>query len=177
MEKRGVLGLSMEVLVVIIISLVVLVGGISLLYKFIGGAEQIKSDLDVRTKQEIERIITDQGKSVALPFHTAEIFRGENHVFGIGILNIDDGNKEFRLQVDLAQAIGEQENILTGVDAPSWLLYNQETMLIDQNEHRTESILVNVPVYAQKGQYVFNVKVFTPSDQYGNTQKMYVTVK
>lgn len=191
MEKKGVLGLSIETLVVIIISLVVLAGGISLLYKFIGGAQEIKADLDERTKAEIERIILDEGKPVVLPFHTATVFRGENHVFGIGILNIglkDENdpnvpiNKQFTLQVtpkNYIDANGQATNLDPNGREKQWLLYNDQVMTIQVNEHRTESILVSVPTAVATGQYIFDAVVIDVlnNQQYGNVQKFYVTVK
>lgn len=191
MNKRGVLGLSVETLVVIIISMIILVGGISLLYKFIGGAEEIKADLDERTKVEIERIILDEGKQVVLPFHTATINRGENHVFGIGILNIRsadaDGNPQTHFTLHVApKTYIDLGGVTTDIDPYTdssrteqrWLLYNDRDMIIQENEHRTESILVAVPIDALIGQFIFDATVEDADHKlYGNVQKFYVTVK
>src|SRR3989344_8163548 len=101
-DTKGAIELSMNMLVMIIISIVILTGGMVLLYKFIGGAEDIKSQLDTRTDSELERLLVDQGKQVALPLHTATVTRGESHVFGIGILNIGSVGNEFLLRVELS---------------------------------------------------------------------------
>ena len=90
--KKGALGLSVETLVIIIISLVILSAGITLIYQFISGAEDIKAQLDQKTQEELDRLLVTQGKKVALPMHVATIRRGESHVFGIGILNTFDEN-------------------------------------------------------------------------------------
>src|SRR3989338_1661935 len=87
MNHKGAIELSVNTLVVVIISLVILAGGITLLYKFIAGAEEIKADLDARTTEELERLLVQQGKKVALPLHVADVERGKTHVFGLGILN------------------------------------------------------------------------------------------
>jgi hypothetical protein len=89
----------MNMLVVIILSLVILVGGVAFLYKLIAGAEQIKTDLDYRTQAELERLLVEQGQQVALPFRQATVNRGDHHVFGLGILNIGE-KQEFHIKVN-----------------------------------------------------------------------------
>lgn len=182
MNHKAALELPINVLVTIIIALVILASGITLLYKFIGGAEGLKDQIDERTDAELERLLVDQGKQVALPLHTATIERGSTHVFGIGILNIRDAENQFRLRAELSKVVDAQERDITGaVDAAeidTWLLYNQEPLRLVENEHRKEPILVDVPAAALPAQYIFNVNVFLENgEQYGNTQKFVVTVE
>jgi hypothetical protein len=176
MNRKAAIGLSINTLVVVIISLVVLGGGITLLYKFIGGAEEIKGELDQKTKTELERLLVDQGKPVALPLHVAYVNRGEQHVFGIGILNIGGVGDDFNIEVELSKVLDETETEIS-VSTGSWLLYNTKSIKILEGEHVSESILVNVPKTAPNGQYIFSVRINSESKQYGNTQKFYVNVK
>jgi len=182
MNKKAALELPINVLVTIIIALVILASGITLLYKFIGGAEGLKTQIDERTDAELERLLVDQGKQVALPLHTATIERGSTHVFGLGILNIRDTENEFRLQAELSKVVDAQERDITeSVDVAeinTWFLYNREPLRLAENEHRKEPILVNVPAAALPAQYIFNAKVFLDDgSQYGNTQKFVVMVR
>jgi len=178
MNKKAAIGLSINTLVVVIISLVILGGGITLLYKFIGGAEDIKAGLDTRTSQELERLLLDQGKQVALPLHVATVERGDSHVYGIGILNIGP-ESSFRIDVELSKVIDLNENDITDRvnSVEDWLLYDVVPISIKENQHRKEGILVNVPNEALVGQYIFSVRVFEGDIQYGNTQKFVVNVK
>lgn len=179
MSTKGAIELSMNLLVVIIISLVILAGGVAFLYKLIAGAEQVKTDLDSRTRKELERLLVEQGKQVALPFRQATIDRGENHVFGLGLLNIGE-EQEFRIQVTLSSAVNGQNEKL-GVateDVQNWLLYYQEPFTLAENEHRSEGILVEIPRTAATGQYIFSVEVLTEDGKrYGNAQFIDVNVK
>ncbi len=182
MAKRGSIELSMNVFVIVLISLVILAGGITLLYKFLGGAEDIKAQLDEKTNEELERLLVDQGKQVALPLHTATIFRGESHVFGIGILNVGNAGNEFLLRVELSKVLDEQEQDITATmdkaAVESWLLYNTESIILEENGHTKEAILVKVSPDTPRGQYIFNAYIFLVSgEQYGNTQKFIVTVR
>jgi len=180
MNQKGALGLSINILVIIIISLVILGAGVAFLYNFVGGAEKIKAELDVRTEAELERLLTDQGKKVALARNTVTLNSGDNHVFGLGILNLNaqEYGKEFSISVTHSKSADEQDQKLI-YDASSWLLYNTETIKIMENDHHTEPILVSVPKDAPKGTHIFNVEVTSLSTQtqYDNTKKISVKVK
>lgn len=173
--------MSIETLVIVIIALVILGLGITLLYKFIGGAESIKTTLDERTDDELERLMVDQGKQVALPLHVADISRGSNHLFGIGILNIGGVGNQFQIQAGIGKVINEQgQDITSSADLNyinTWLLFNQEPIQIEENQHHKEAILVNVPKDAQKGQFIYNVQVVASGQPYGNIQKIVVNIK
>jgi len=183
MSKKAAIGLSMNMIVVLILSIVILVGGVALMYSFISGAEEQKRVLDSKTSSELERLLTDQGQMVALPLQRANLIRGESHLFGIGILNIGESGNEFSFNVELSRAVDEFEEEIPLTDSEklqivnTWILYDDQSVIIQENEHRKEIISVDVPKSASKGEYIFNVKVFTSdSSQYGNTQKMYVKV-
>ena len=182
-SKKAAIELSMNTLVIIIISLVILGSGITLLYKFVGGAEDLKGKLDERTNTELEHLLVDQGKQVALPLQTADIIAGEDHTFGIGILNIDATNfgDQFSITVTVAKIIDslgiDQTLPPNSEKALSWVLYNSEPLTIKENDHASSGILVSIPLDAPKGQYIYNVNVMAKGKQYGNTQKMIVNVK
>jgi len=184
--KKGALDLSISIMVVVIISLVILSSGIILLYKFISQAEGIKTDLDQRTEEELERLLVDQGKQVALPFYSANLFPGDSKVFGLGILSLSPNT--FKIHIELSRAVDKEGNPITDLekieDTNSWLLYPTDEMIFEENEHQKIGILVKVSKEAVKGEYIFNVKVIRPefpSDhpdyQYGTTQKLVIKVE
>ena len=182
MMKKGTLDLSINILVIVIISMVILSSGIILLYKFIGQAEEIKIDLDQRTEDELERLLVDQGKQVALPFYSANLFPGDSKVFGLGILSLN--NYEFRLDIQLSKAVDEEGNDITlieKINAEKWLLYpyKDEILKMDENEHQKVSILVKASKEAVKGEYIFDVKILQQPENtlYGNVQKLVIKVE
>ena len=177
MQRKGAIGLSMNVLVVIIISLVVLGMGVTMLYSFIGGASDIKTKLDAKTNAELERLLVNQGKMVALPLHVADVERGEMHLFGIGIMNVGDVGEEFYITVGLSKAYNEDdEEITNSVDVSDWFLFNDEAIHIQEGGHVKESIAVIVPQDALKGQYVFTARISANNEPYGNKQNFIVNV-
>jgi len=180
-SKRAAIGLSVETLVIIIISLVILSGGIALLYQFIGGAEEIKTQLDQKTQEELERLLVGQGKKVALPLHVATIARGDSHVFGLGILNTFDLADTFFITVQLQKIADEKGvDVTAQVDLKAvegWALYNTAPIAIESNANNKEVILIQVPRNALIGNYVFVAKVFdSKNNLYGNAQTFVVTV-
>ena len=179
MTTRGSVELSINTFVVVLISLVILVSGIAILYKFIAGAEELKTDLDTRTEEELERLLVDEGKPVALPLHSATIERGSNHVFGLGIRNIGDSGNQFTITIEPGKYLNEQneDSILTDPqrkEIKKWLLFNQNPIDIKEGEHHKEGILVHVPEDTPRGTYTFSVIVKAKSTQYGNSQRIYV---
>jgi len=178
-DIRGAIGLSIETLVIIIISLVILGAGITLIYQFIRGAEEIKAELDVKTQDELERLLVGQGKKVALPLHVATVPRGESHVFGLGILNTFDHTENFQIRIRLSKAVDETKaDITTQVNAQEiagWALYNTASIAIESNANNKEAILIQVPKDAIKGEYIFVAEVYDSKNLlYGNPQTFIV---
>lgn len=186
MNKKAAIGLAINTIVVVVIAMVILASGIVLMRNMIGGAEDIKTQLDQQTETELERLLIDEGKKVALPLHTTILFAGESHVFGLGILNIGETDKFF-ITVTISKILDRNEDDVTSERsdyAESWLLYDSEETTIAENEHLSLPILVDVPNDAKKGTYIYNVEVFDmnfespdPVLKYDNTKKFYVTVE
>ena len=175
--KRGAIGLAINMIVIIILSIVILGLGIAFLQSIMGGANELKADLDTQTSNELERLMMDQNKKVAVPLNTASLFGGDSHVFGVGILNILD-DRSFIIEIEQSKYIDPEENIdTTDSSAESWLLYNIDWIEIAQNDHHKEGILVSVPSDASSGTYIFNVQVKQDTGElYDNIKKFYVEV-
>jgi len=175
--KRGAIGLAINMIVIIILSIVILGLGIAFLQSIMGGANDLKADLDAQTSNELERLMMDQNKKVAVPLNTASLFGGDNHVFGVGILNILD-DRGFSITIEQTKYIDENEDIdTTSRSGNSWLLYNNELIQIAQNDHHKEGVLVAVPKDAARGTYIFDVRVTQDNGElYDNVKKFYVEV-
>jgi hypothetical protein len=183
MNKKAAVSLSINTLVIIIISLVILGSGLVLLNKFLNTSTEFKDDLDRRTEEELERLLVDEGRQVALPLKAATLAGGEDHLFGFGILNINE-RADFEISVSLSKFVDDENHIRTMEQtdiANSWLLYFTDLITLNENEARKEKILIQIPGDAIKGEYIYNVKVFKDSlgenVQYGNTQKIVITVR
>ncbi|MEK6969838.1 MAG: hypothetical protein AABW48_05410 [Nanoarchaeota archaeon] len=182
MNKNGALDLSINMLIIVIISIVILSSGIVLMYQFISGAEEIKTSLDQKTNEELERLLVNQGERVALPLHIADVSRGDTHIFGLGILNTLGINQEFLITIELRRVSDETEHEITDkinkAEVQEWLLYNSQPIFIAEGNNVKEPILVSVPKNVVTGQYIFIAKVRTAlGNDYGNPQQFYVNVR
>ncbi len=178
-NQKGI-ELSINMLVVIIISLVVLGLGITLLYKFVGSAEEIQQDLDSRTKDELRRLLINQGKQVALSARTATVQRGSSELIGLGILNTGE-EQDFQLRVELSKVISEQGADITSqinaAEAIQWWLYDRRPFPIESNGQFTGGLLVTPSRDMLSGQYFFKLRVHSADgEQYGNTQNIVLNV-
>lgn len=180
-SKKAAIGLSINMIVIVIISLVVMGLGITMLYQLVGNAVQQQEGISQKTNAELERLMSDQGKKVAVPFSVASVNRGDAHVFGLGIANIGGVGNSFNIKVEFVDVVNEQEQVITKEDyrqyVSNWVLYNVDNINIEEQEHHKEPILFDVPKNAVKGQHSFNIRVYTGTEQYGNTQKVYLDVK
>ena len=186
LNKKASINLAMSTIVMVIIGVVMLTSGILLMQSFITGAEDIKDQLDKQTESELERLLIDQGKKVALPLHTVVLEAGEDHIFGLGILNIDSVlyKEDFIIDIEFSKLIDEDGKKVNNVDNDkvlSWLLYNSEILNIEHNEHKSEAIYIGVPEDAMKGTYIYNVYVYYSGldgkTKYDSVKKLYVTVE
>ncbi len=165
-------------LVVIIISLVLLAGGIVLLNKFIGGAEELQVLLDERTEEQLQSLLIDEGQLVALSRQTIT-FNGEGQgIIGVGVLNIGEA-VDLHLQVTSRPIDGRPMN--PAVDRSITRLYNNQPFTLQQQETHTEPILIQVSGSVPKGTYGFDVQVLKSDGNgyptQGSKKPIYVVVE
>lgn len=198
MKKKGI-ELSINVLVVIILSIFLLIMGVAFFRNLLTGADKIKKSYDQRTAEELENLLT-QGERVAIPFTRKDIRKGNTIVFGLGIYNMLGHNSYFKVDVQCSTAfVGTTEysyycNLFTGGNN---LLYNQMDLEIKNNKRHKMPIVITIPSSAQVATYIFNVCVCEgdpnpecyeggssttceqplPDNLYDALHKIYVTVK
>ena len=183
LKKRAAIELSVNFIVIIIISLVVLGMGVYLVNRFVSEASDIKEELDIETEKQIMDLLSS-GDRVAFPINKKTIAKGHGEVFGLGIFNILGEEKTFT--VDLEQGIfiekGATESDDTWpssepVPVPVPVFIASRSKEIKNNEQVVLSIPVNVPKGTPSGTYVIDVNVKYDTDkEYGTTQKIYVIV-
>lgn len=143
MDKRG-LELSLTVIVLIILSIIIFIGGISLVWKFFAGAEEIKGGIEMQTKQQIESLLRQGNELVAIPINTKKAPVGSETTFGLGIRNII-AEQGFYIQIDAAEPplYDQKGKEIQGVSASTefieenWLggFREQGPIMIKQNQY------------------------------------------
>lgn len=155
MNKKAI-ELSVNFMVVLIITLVVFGMALYLLKLFFGTAQQMKQNIDTQTEREIQRLLFT-GEMVAIPINQKEIKRGSSEVFGLGILNVNSG-PEFTIKINQGPLILKDG---TKDDSPDPLGFMTEyTKTIKNNEHVIVPVPVRVPRGASIGTYILDLCVF-----------------
>ena len=176
MNKKAI-ELSVNFLVIVILSIVMLTSGVLLIKQFFGTATDLEKTLDDRTVSHIEDLL-DEGDYVAIPVKRKEIQRGDSQVFGLGILNINSNapTKTFTIVVEFKRLITKGtediiEDTTPDFDPNTWTLY-QDSVLLGYNEKKVTQILVEIPKNAPPGQYIYNVNI----PEYQRLTKIYAIV-
>ncbi len=119
MDRKG-LELSMTVIVVIIISIIVFIGGIAFVWKMFAGAEEIKAGIDKQTKDQIEAMLREGTELVAIPINTKAASLGSDATFGLGIRNIQQ-TQEFYVRIDFEGIYSNKGQKLDVVPDPEFV--------------------------------------------------------
>ena len=176
-SKHGSVQLSMSFLITIILSITMLLAGISLISYFYQTTTETQEQLDERTQQRLAELLGD-GQQVVIPFNQQTIERGSGHVFGLGVLNIAD-EASFTVVVSVSSVYDENQqevDISSLIDPAQWFLFDDTAQRIPKNEQRTVSLLIEVPRDAPSGLYNFNVEVLKDGLRYDRVQKIRITV-
>jgi hypothetical protein len=168
MNKKGI-QLSVNFFVWLIIILVIFSGSLFFIRNFFTSAEDIKQSIDRETDAELQRLLRG-GSIVSIPINKVNLKRGQQEIFWLGILNIDERSTDFTIDVKFAKAFTSDEEIIKETDAnfieENWVLASEGPHSISVNDYLPVGILVKVgdrmgSKTTIKGTYVFNVCVYT----------------
>ncbi|MFH1642821.1 MAG: hypothetical protein ABIC04_08050 [Nanoarchaeota archaeon] len=171
MNKKAI-ELSLNFLIVTILSLVVFGFGIFMMNKFTGEADDKVLVWEGRMQNEIEDIL-DDGSKVAIPFDHKVIGNKKFDTFGVGILNILN-LPETTFEVDVrfskaykgsVQLCDSTDTTNCGVDPDTWISSTEGSggpLTITKNirKYDKEKFLIGVDVKdAAEGTYIFDLEV------------------
>ncbi len=176
-NKRSI-ELSLNFLVIIIISIVIFGFGMVFLSSLASQAEDIRKLSINQIDERISSLICEGSDRVCIAVTSKNIQRNKFDIFGIKIFNILE-SQEFQIEVKPSNPLGfKQDN--TPITGPPLIINPpSRTIYIGQNEEKEIGIGVQVPSNAPVGgTYILNVEIKT-SD--GNlyvpgVQKLYVIV-
>jgi len=170
MNKKAI-ELSVNFIVIIIISMVVFGMGLFFANKLFKEAENIKQSLDESSERQIIALL-DSGQRLVMPIDNKVVEKGESYVFGLGVLNILGGTRVFEVTLSSSLYIDQQGRTQ---NPPSISLEFIEFQRRDvkNNERIVFPLVVRVPRKAPAGTYVINVDV----SQYEETLQITVRVE
>ena len=169
--------LSINFIVILIISIVIFGFGIKFVYDLMNQANEIKDITEKEINAQLENILCDSSERICIGTSTKEIRPNKVGVFTVGILNTGD---ESEFYIDVKESDSDD---IPQIGKKYWMLKNELTL--DPNEQEKVGIAVQIPGGTKKGTYVLNVYVCKDESiscekdstkRYGTTQKIYVVV-
>tara|TARA_Y100000310_G_scaffold183350_1_gene183472 strand:- start:965 stop:1507 length:543 start_codon:yes stop_codon:yes gene_type:complete len=177
-NKKGGVELSLNFIVVLIISLVLFGFGIKFSYDLVTGVQGFQAKHEARVQQELENLVCESSDQVCLPFINAEVRRGERTIFGLKIVNTKGTEDDFTIDVSSSSSCFLPTSALPDVCLKAVPIYNADPFLIEAKSSESKLIGFNIlKDAAQHGTYIFNVVVKDSSGtQHGPKHKIYIKI-
>ena len=174
MNKKAI-QLSINFVVIIILSITVFISGLYYLNKIFKGAEKTTDAYYQQFDKQMQDVMCSSLERVCIPKDRAVIGKTNGAVFGVGILNVLGSAKDFTISVGFDKGYqndGTVINSCSGCD----IQHVQGDFTIKNNEQENRAILINIPG-GQSGTYIFNVNIkYDGSTPYDSVHKLYVEV-
>lgn len=177
MLNKKAMELSLNFIVIIIISIIIFGFGIRFISNLSSEAVKIQDiaidDLDER----ISNVVCEGSDRVCIGNERMPIRRKELGVFGLKILNVLD-SQEFEVTVTPSNPLGYKKDNTPITNPPLLVNPPSRNVYIGKNEEAKVAIGVQVPPNAASGTYILNVdiKLKQTGELYSTVQKLYVDV-
>ena len=183
--KKGAVELSVNFLVLMIISLVIFGLSLAFVYKIMAKADDIQQMTEQDIDRKIEGILCEGNEKVCFPRNVQTIERGGSKFFGMRLRNVltDYPDTNFIINVEHGgnSAAGYQDDNSEISEPLVWSPKEREINL-RANEMKNIGIAVQVPKDALPGKYIFTVTVEydnhlpPPPEKEYSKNKFYVNV-
>ena len=181
-DRRG-MELAVNTLVVMILGVIIVGGGIALMYSIFNKARVLPGEVDKTLEQELFNILLGSKDRIAVLNNAQTVARGDTATFAVAIQNqVDNGTTTFT-PVKAANASVAPNPLCTSQTANNLASCPLMDLLTDsftlnRSDHKAFYVNVAVPRGAMAGEYVYNVDVLnaTGSNLYAR-EKVYVTVE
>ena len=151
-----------------IISIVILVGGLSLFYRMIAGAQNTVKTYDVQFESMIKDMMTDGARTAVYPADP-KIGNGDSAWIGVGVTNIYDDEITFTVKL-----VNVKYHITSGnygTDAPGALQdyydISSQDVTIPAHEKIVKGVLLRMPKMSPAGYYVYTINITKGIESYG----------
>jgi len=123
--KRAAIELSANFIVVIVISIVILAGGLTLFYKLRDNAQSYVDAIDSQTDDQLKSMMLSNNYKVAIYPNDITLDNGESQMIGIGVMNDGDSEANFGINPSYCNNDPPDSAFCLGVfcDSISYLSY------------------------------------------------------
>lgn len=162
-KNRKGIELSMNFLVVVILSIVILSMGIVFVTRLFSEAAKIPDSLNQKTEAEIARLLTSGERTAIYPSEMT-IPRGKDEVFGLGILNIASDNDEkcFYVNAKVSDDAVAKDGVtpINNLEQKIGTAMVKHDYVIENKDKQNILILAKVNSDAESGTYIIDVQPF-----------------
>jgi len=152
--------LAVNTRVVIILGVIIVGGGITLVYKIYDASKDLPSEVSKQTEQQLFNVLLNSNRRIAVLDNQKTIERKESDVFAVAFRNeLDATTTTFTVDVDGAPSVKPDGACTVPDECPSASTVEMSYAL-KRYESKAFLILVDVPAGAESGQYVFTVNVY-----------------
>ncbi len=174
LNKRAI-ELSMNFLVVLIISIVIFGFGVRFISTLFSQAKELEDYTFADLEEKIGNINCEGSERVCIGNDRKTIPRKEVGVFGMKMWNILD-SQNFDVTISRPTPSGVSSSGLIQSDSLKWKPH-QRSIFIQKNAAEQLAIGIEVPPNVVPGTYIFNVEIKTQDAKaYSSVQKFYVVV-
>ena len=176
MPSKKAIELSLNFIVILIISIVIFGFGVMFIKKLSSQATDIQEITTGELDDRIGNLVCEGSDRVCLGIDRKTIRRTKFDVFGLKMINILE-SQSFDVIISRPTPSGYTK---TKQEIPSDdMIWNPKarSVFIEKNEEKNLGIGVQVPADVVSGTYIFDVKIQTADGKpYSATQKLYVDV-
>jgi len=173
-NKKGI-ELSINFLVIIILSIAIFSFSIFFLRNLFTSTEQAGEQISSRLQEQTFSLLA-QGKKTAIPINKFTLSPGGSEVVGLGMNNVIGQDNKFIVEI----LDGKSES--GKVFPKESILYDTE-FIIENNDQKVTSILIKVPTKQPSEEYIIDVRILScdgldcdKTEIYG-LQKLYIKVE
>ncbi len=175
--KKAAIELSANFIVIIIISIVILAGGLMLFFKIKDSAQSYADKLDSQTQDKLRSVMLSNNYKTAIYPTDITIDNNKAELIGIGITNIYDVRTTFRIRLMYVKEYDSYNNLVGTISDISTLgtyyTLSNSTVDIAPYDQTTKGMLLRMPSNTTSGQYVYTINITSNTQAYG-LQQVYV---
>jgi len=173
--KKGI-ELSVNFLVVMIISIVVLGFGLKFAYDLLNYAEKEKQKQYDKIDNELEDLICEGDDTVCVGTFRKKAGSSKSVFFGAKVWNIYSDDKTFNLEIQPSPTCLIRKDQTTSGSCSDFEITGAGSFDIAKKSMQKRIFIIDLSKATEEGTYIFNLQIKNGADNYGPTKKIYVEV-
>jgi len=176
MLGKKAIELSLNFIVILIISIIIFAFGVRFISKLSSQATELQEITTSELDERIGNLICEGSDRVCVGIDRKTIKRAKFDIFGLKIINILE-SQSFDISITRPSPSGYTKT-KQPIESDD-LIWNPKarSVFIEKNEKKNLGIGVQVPANIVSGTYIFDVRIQTQDGKaYSNVQKLYVDV-